>query len=214
MIETTLHSNFQLVRLLANELIPSSCKIKLAIQLDSGTDDQDQADYLKAIKFWIDNVLNNSIIYYPGTTVDTSTFEQTANNVILSPDEPNDYHLCILLHTKLNAIGNSRVKIQKTEFSSDLGDGFECSVSGDMNDWLPPQSEWIGEPSIFAQPWWHRSDGSTIDFPSEPGDNIERLKTSIAIDLLSYVSTTKNTTEKSAEIIKPSFKLKLIQNDE
>jgi hypothetical protein len=215
MIETSLSSNFTLVRLLGNELLPSICQLKISIQLDLNTRDQEQADYLKAIKFWIDNVLNRSIIYHPRTDIDTTTFEKTANNVIMAPDEPNDYHICILLHNKLNAIGHDKVKISQTEFTSDLGEGFTCTVSGDITDWLPDLEEWIGLASIFDQPWWYRSDGSTIDFSSEPGDNIAKLRSSIAINLLSYVSDHNEKTEHMAEILKPNFfKPTIIQNDE
>ena len=71
MIETTLSAKFQIVRLLGGELLPSVCNVKIYIQLALHNNDKEQADHLKAIKFWIDNVLNRSIIYCPRTDIDT-----------------------------------------------------------------------------------------------------------------------------------------------
>lgn len=212
-MQTTFTSNFSLIRLLDKSLVPSNCEVKIHLEIEPAGDDRKQEACLKAIKLWLENYLDGSIAYYPGTTVDTTLFEDIANNIILTPDEPNDYHLCILLHSKLNAIGQNLISISKTEFASDKGEGFSCSISGSTSEWLPSNKDWMGEDAIFDQPWWVRKDGSTIDLPYHQGDDKDLIRQAVLIDLVGMVIDDQPSQEQNAEIIKPAFKLKLIDND-
>jgi hypothetical protein len=215
MIETTYCSSFRLIRLLGSELVASTCDLSIHIEVEQLVDSNDQESALKAIKLWLDQYIDSTIAYFPGTQHDTTLFEQMSNNVMMTPDEPNDYHMCILLHSKLNAIGLNHVKITKTEFASDTGEGFKCSMSGDTSDWLPPQEKWMGNNSILKEPWWKRSDASTIDIPYEQGDDVETIKKSLIVDLYSMVNDGSHSAkEQQAEIIKPAFKLKLVKDDD
>lgn len=214
-METTLTFNFRLIRLLDHDLVPGDCEIILHLGLSQEGDTEIQENCLKAIKFWLDTILDSSIVYWPGTDVDTKLFEKISNNIILTPEEPNDYHMCLLLHSKINAIGQGHVLVNKTEFASDTGDGFKCAFSGDIGPWLSTERNWMGVQNIFEQPWWLRKDGSTLDIPYEDGDDIVHIKESLTIDLLEILgSKTIDSTNQSAEIIKPAFKLKLIKDDE
>ena len=214
-METTYTKNFRLLRLLDDELTSSDCNITLHLEMKDTSDFELQGNILKAMSLWFDSFIDHSIAYFPGTSVDTTLFENITNNVIHAPEEPNDYHMCILLHSKLNAIGQGLVIVSKTEFSSDTSSGFKCAFSGETNDWLPTNEEWMGEHSFFKQPWWGRSDGSTFDVPYTQGDDVGHVQETIAINLIELVN--KANVEKKvqpAEIIKPAFKLKLITNDE
>jgi len=215
MIETIFCSTFRLIRLIGPGLLSSTCDVAIHLEMNPIANDQDQETALKAMKLWLEDLIDNTIVYYPGTKHDTTLFEEIANNVMLTPDEPNDYHLCILIHSKLNAIGRGQVKVTKTEFSTDTGEGFKCIMTGDVGSWLPSQDEWMGSKSIFDQPWWSRSDGSTLDIPYEQGDNIDQIRKSISIDLHSMVGDKReDEPEKQAEIIKPPFNLKLVKDDD
>lgn len=214
-METTLTFNFRLIRLLDHDLVPGECEITLHLGLSSDGDTVIQENCLKAIKFWLDTVLESSIAYWPGTDVDTKLFEKISNNIILTPEEPNDYHMCLLLHSKINAIGQGHVIVNKTEFSSDTGDGFKCAFSGDISNWLSMEKDWMGVKNVFEQPWWLRKDCSTLDMPYEDGDDVVYIKEALTIDLLDMMGAKiEESNDKTAEIIKPAFKLKLIKDDE
>lgn len=214
-METSYTSNFRLIRLLGSELVPSDCEVTAHLQMNDTADDNLQENILKSIQLWFDGFLENSVAYCPTTDIDTTMIEKISNNIILTADEPNDYHLCVLLHSKLNAMGRGAVTVTKTEFSSDAGQGFKCSFSSNVDDWLPSNQEWMGDKTFFDKPWWARSDGSTFDVPYEDGDDINSFREVVAIDLVSMVSgNTDDEKPQQAEIIKPAFKLKLIKDDD
>ena len=215
-METIVSSSFRIIRLLGNDLVPSDCTIEITIELEPSVEDDDlQENSLKAIKFWIENFLDTSVVYFPGTTINIKLLEEISNNVIITPEEPNDYHLCILLHSKLNAVGCGAVKVSKTKLYTDTGEGFSCIFSGGTDEWLPNNKDWMGTKTFFDKPWWARSDASTMDMPYEDGDDIESVKKSIVVNLIDIVNAkSKDSPVQYAEIIKPAFNLKLIDNDE
>lgn len=218
-METAFKSNLRLIRLLGRDLIPSDCEVTIHLTI-SKADADEHENSLKAIKFWLENFVDCSISYWPGTEVDVTMLEHLSNNVILTPEEPNDFHMCLLLHSKLNAIGRGHIIISKTEFTSDTSEGFTCSKSGDLEPgWLPTNDEWMGIPAVLNKPWWERSDASTIDIPYEAGDNILEIAKNLSIDLFELINDKKEQnlekkSEQLAEIIKPSFKPRLIKEDE
>lgn len=215
-METSLKSNIRIMRLLGRDLVPSDCDVTIHLSISAGDDSDLQERSLKAIKFFIENCIDCSISYWPGTAANVELFEHLSNNILFTPEEPNDYHMCLLLHSKLNAIGRGHITISKTEFTSDTSEGFTCSISGPLTEgWLPTNEEWMGTPTIFDRPWWERPDGSTIDIPFETGDNIIDIRKNLTVDLIDMLNDSPSDDKSEmAEIIKPSFKLKLVKDDE
>lgn len=220
-IENTMTARFRIVRLLDNDLVPADCKISVTFALNDKTDADQMAGRFMAMKEWIHSYVDGSIAFNLGTDLDTTLFEQVANNVILCPDEPTDPMLLALIHSKLTAIADGHIEITKTTIESDIASGLMQSISGTTDDWLPDITAWMGEKYFFDKPWWCRSDSSTIDlFPME-GDDLS-VKPDLGIDLYEYVmenrvqksSNQKSSKTNDAEIITPKFSLKLITDDE
>lgn len=215
MMEVAYTTNLRLIRLLDNEFISSDCEVVLHFEVKENNDAQLQENIIKSMQLWLHDFVDHGIVYFPGTSIDTTVFESVTNNIIHTPDQPDDYHMCVLLHSKLNAIGQGVVVIKKTEFCADTSSGFKCSVNGTVDEWLPSNTDWMGEHTFFDQPWWNRPDGGTFDLPYTQGDDVGHVRDMLTIDLIKLVSAeVTDTPVKHAEIIKPAFKPKIITNDD
>jgi len=212
-METQWHSNFPIARILDDKLVVSNCTLDFVIDVAKDGPKNIHKKSLMAMKFWIDHFLNGSIAYNIRASLETKLFEQLSNNIIMCPEDPHDYLILVLIHSKLNAIGGGFATVTKTKFRSDTAEGFSSTFDGDVSDWLPTLKDWMGDIYYFDKPWWHRGDGSTIDMPVKDGDDIEN-KPDILIDLIDVVSFDDPIDDtQQAEIIKPIFKPVIINND-
>lgn len=214
-MNTKMSTNFQILRLLENRLCSSECHLEIELDLNHETPPDIAKNKLKAIRFWLSEFVHGCIAYDVHTEIDTTLLEEVANNIMLCPDEPQDYLLLMLLHSKLCAIGGEEVGIRSTSLITDTGEGFSNTVEGSIGDWLPDIDQWIGEKRFWNLPWWSREDSSTVDLIPEDGDDLD-IKPHIGENLLELVSDDPKVEEKSqpAEIIKPTFKPRIIDGQD
>lgn len=105
------------------------------------------------------------------------------------------------------------VLIDRSHLITDQGNGFGTWFDGDPNEMLPPQADWMGEHCYFPDPWWHRSDASTIDVMAKPEDDIT-VKPDILIDMRQLMPDDEPSEgNKNAEIIRPNFRPRIVTND-
>ena len=204
-LEQTYTNSFSIIRLMDNRLYSNRCKISLELDLLNSTSTgslQEGSVALKKIDRWITTVLDQSVFYHVADDVDTGMFSHLENNIIFSPGETYDHMLAMLLHCKLNAIGQNHVRIVQIELSSSMNKNLVHRFSGNAAEKFPSNSEWVGTTSYFSEPWWLRSDGSTMDMIVEPGEDPNR-KPDILIDL----DVEKQQQLHTAEIIRPNFKV-------
>jgi hypothetical protein len=132
-------------------------------------------------------------------------------------DDPYDFNLLLLIHSKLTAIGAGKVWVKRIHLSSDMGDGFGNWFEGDSSSALPSAADWFGEKTFFDKPWWQRPDGGMIDMWAGPDDDISK-KPDILIDLADNVASDSEdsiiSSTKPADIIKPNFKPIVIVNND
>lgn len=207
---------FRIIRLIENRLIASDCLLETTIDVRPRKQGSRAKERIKAMRLWIDEFVDGSVAISVGQGIDTSTIEQVSNNVLMCPDDPHDYLLLLLLHSKLSAIGEDEVIVGSTKLVSDQGEGFTNHVEGTVEDWLPSMAEWIGPRHFHDHPWWARPDSSTMDLKPEDGDDLSDLP-ELGYDLLAMVSVAQKTEavapelqERTAEIIKPVFKPRVI----
>jgi len=218
-VNTSFTSVFNITRLIHNEFRSSACELTLDLDLiiDGKHKPGSHDATLKAQKYWVENVLNQCVAYSIYTTAPTTLFETIGNQLMFCPDEPDDFILLSLIHAKLNAIGNGCIVVSAATLHTDTSFGFNNTTVGNPLVALPDISEWMGEKRYFDQPWWNRPDGSMFDVFCEEGDDVNE-KPDIFIDLISRFKEddeepSKTENSKSAEIIKPNFKPKLIINE-
>lgn len=212
-LETRMHMGFRLMRVIDARLVAGDCRLDLTINITMGQ--KSAKDRLKAMRLWIEQFLDGSIAIPAGRDLDTTTFEELTNFVLLCPDEPHDYLLLLLIHSKLNAIGAGEVVIETSSMVTDTGEGFSNSISGTTEDWLPSMQEWMGPRSYHDRPWWERDDSSTLDMMAEEGDDLSQTP-NLGVNLLALISQEYKPDEPApvAEIIKPKFKPRLVSLDD
>jgi hypothetical protein len=220
-METKLRHRFRLIRILENRLFASDCEIESNILVNPLSDHQEIHIHLSAMKLWLDEFVDGCIAFTPDSDVNTNWTDSVENTVMLTPTEPKDHIILALIHAKLCTIGANSVKILKTHFFADTGHGFSSSLSGPADEWLPSMSEWIGPRHFHSEPWWFRSDCSTIDLQPNPNDDlsnipdlggslVDMIKANFNVDEFNDDSNNKT---KMADIIKPTFKPRLVDND-
>lgn len=216
--ETRLNVPFKIIRLLEGRVEASNCDIELLLTVDNKDSTNEAKTRLKAIKMWLESFLDGCVCYHTSTEMDTNLLTEISNHIMMCPDEPHDHVLLMLIHTKVSAIGGDDVLILSSSLVSDTSEGFSCSISGPAGDCLPSMEEWIGLRHFHKSPWWYREDSSMIDMLPNDDDDLTVIP-DLGEDLILLTKSEDIaddiTDEKiTAEIIKPTFKPRIITNDQ
>jgi hypothetical protein len=210
---TTLTTHHSLIRMMDGMLVVTNCTFDFVMSIEPGHDKALQSSLIGNMKKWLDEVFDGSIVLPMNRGFDPVAFAGIKNNLVFSPDDPYDIVMQVLVHAKLTAIGKGLVGIERSHVATDTSNGFGTWFDGDPNELLPSQAEWMGDRCYFPLPWWHRSDGSTIDIIASDGDNLED-KPDILIDLDSLdLDGNDDGNRGSAEIIRPDFKPRIVTDD-
>lgn len=211
-----MHAAFRIIRLLDNQLIASNCIIDCSIDIVPTSNPSTAKDRIKAMRLWIEEYLDGAVAFGVNTDANTETLASIGNQIIMCPDDPHDYLLLLLIHSKLDAIGGDEIVISKTNLISDTGEGFSNSIEGTTEDWLPVHSTWMGEPAYHDRPWWYRDDSSTVDMKYEEGEDITDVP-ELGINLIELVGQKQPASANErpmAEIVKPAFKPRVLTLDD
>jgi len=212
-IETKLDLGFRIIRLIDDSLISSNCYMTVSIDLVGEPETSMAKARLKAMKLWTHAFLDGCIAYDVHTKIDTTLLESLSNHIMMCPDDPHDYLLLAMIHSKLTAIAGDDIVIRSTMLSTDTGEGFSNTIHGAIEDALPSMTEWVGPRSFWSVPWWSRADSSMMDIPPESSDDLTK-KPHLGDDLLLMINEEDDirTDKPAAEIIKPQFKPRVIDD--
>ena len=208
---------FRIIRILENHIVSGDCDLEMDIDISPSADPAQAKNRLKSMKLWMDKFLDGCVAFGVNTEVDTTFLEQISNNVMMCPDDPHDYLLTILIHSKLSAIGAGDIRISRTKLMTDAGEGFSNTVEGTAEEWLPNIEEWMGPRYFWSAPWWNRADSSMTDLIPAADDDLEK-KPELGFDLMALVSGNQRSKEAGeqtpAEIIRPTFTPRVLTPDE
>lgn len=212
--------NFKAIRVVGNQLVPTTWNIKAEVlydeEEDSVDDDVEAHDLeiriaIAKIKYWLENTLNGSVIFDAGNEwaslafFDEEGFVSVGNNNVILPAPPTDDLIAEILHSKMNAFGGKFLQFGVIELSSDDKNGLSYLFTGDGEINLPEMGDWVGETAYFDKPWWARPDASTYDVIPGPEDDLTELPASAySLDFIrqSYLKQLG----KVAEVVKPQFR--------
>ena len=212
-VSTTLVATHSVIRLLKKNLIITECELDFVLLVEGSRDKRKQADAIERMRFWLDNVFEGCIVLPVTEGFDIEWLSGIENPVMFAPGDPNDFTMQALLHAKLTAIGDGDVSVASSHMRTNHSRGFGIAFDGDPDDLLPSQRDWMGERTYFEKPWWHRSDASMMDVMAGPEDDILQ-RPDIIIDWLELMNQEHAIDEtKSAEIIRPSFRPRLVTDD-
>lgn len=228
-LETSMGLEFNIHRLLETKFISSKCSVIVKLDIAPTQHPLLAKNRIRAMKAWVEDYINDAVMFSVSTDVDTTIFEQISNNIVMAPEEPHDYLLLILIHSKLLAFAGDDIIIHKTRLTTNTGEGFSSAISGDTSDWLPNMTDWVGSRHFHKKPWWNRADSSTIDLKPNEDDDLLNVP-ALGIDLIAefaledddqrntssshIVDTDQNNVHNIAEVIKPVFKPRIISNDD
>ena len=159
----------------------------------------------------------NNALWYEVKDIPTinSHFTVTQNSLCVTPGV-NLMYLANVLFAKLNSICDECIIISKLQLQ-DLSSGITYTVEdneGEIPAVLPTQEEFMGELSIYDDPWWCRDDVSTYDSKAqdkeelaEIKENIEKSKEILEADFKQIETEVRSymTDQKSAEVIEVDF---------
>jgi hypothetical protein len=207
--------SIKVVRVMENIIVPSTLRFKMEFIPMEEAEDGDIDFAFTKMRYWLDNVINKSIVFSHDNTSALSMFideengnVRIANILVLTPDEPNDQHLAALFQSKLQAIAGATMAFGPVEVKSDNQLGLQFTFVGDSSAVLPKMSEWVGERSYFDKPWWERNDGSTLDIlPTEDADLSDKPAWAFTFD---FLEKHKKETKPTGVIVRPEFRPKVI----
>ena len=212
-MSNTINGEYCLMRMMGETLLITHAQLELNIQVVPGHDRLKQADLIVRMQFWLDNILDGCIALPMNREYSTAWIENLNNPIMFCPEEPNDVMLQVLIHAKLNAIGQGMVVVNASHMTTDIGRGLGTWFDGDPDDMLPSNVDWMGTTHFFTKPWWHRSDAGIMDVVAKDGSDLTHAPDIIIpwedlIPIEEQISPAR-----SAEIIRPSFKPNIITND-
>lgn len=227
--------SFKAIKIYDNNFIISNLNVVSDLWLDADELLPEEVDreidmILMKLQIFFDLSLKNSIIISKSSAnewllekiLDVKNNKKTIkNNIILIPGEPGDDHLCMLLQSKFDAIGEGKLFFTSVSIKDRKSKNIKFTFVGDGKKYLPNMYEWMGQSTYHDEPWWARNDLSTIDFPKN--ENIETPFYDIKFESVFLnkifeqlgrgcdVSENKNF---ETEVIKLRFKPKIIRNEE
>jgi hypothetical protein len=212
MVSTTLSAVVTMMRLVGRRMIPTECTFNFDLDMPGGMDKEKQINALAKMKTWLSVMVEDCIALEAAKSQDLSWIAHIDNRIMFCPAEPNDILIQVLVHSKLNAIGQGYVEVINTHMTTDHSQGIGMSFEGDVNELLPKQRDWMGERCYYPAPWWHRSDASMIDVIAGPEDDISK-KPDILMEWGTLLPEGTVSGSEPAEIIRPNFKPRIITND-
>lgn len=212
-MSNTLNGEYCFMRLLGDTLIVTHAGLDLSLIVMPGQDKLKQADMIARMQFWLNNCLEGCIALPMNREYSTDWLGYLNNPIMFCPDDPHDLTIQVLIHAKLNAIGQGLVIVTSSHMTTDISNGLGTVFDGDPDKVLPDNSVWMGATHFFNKPWWHRSDAGMIDVVASDNADLKNLPEIIIPWEELIPIEEQQSPSKSAEIIRPLFKPKIITND-
>jgi len=203
-------TKFKGIRVIDTEMYSTEWSLVTDIVPNPKASDEDFNFALNKIKFWLEQILEGSVMFSSNNKWAVSSFMSKASNVsVLCPHEPTDDHLNTLFVSKINALGTGILTAGFLELTSDTSAGLTFIYVGDDAPYMPTMKEWIGKRSYFAEPWWDRNDASSIDVVPKRG--VDLTDTPAFAVNLDFLREHLPIEEDESKVIRPSkFKPKVI----
>jgi hypothetical protein len=213
-------TSFSGIRVIDSKLMPTKWTLKTDLILQDELDDFDFNFILMKVKFWFEQLINNSVFFAMENewAIESFLASDLENNTVLIPGDPTDDLLTMVFHSKLNALGEGKVIFGGLDLQSDTSSGLGFIFLGNGTSCLPTMTEWIGERTFFTNPWWNRDDASAIDiFPMDDEDLTIIPDFAFSLDFLRDAIRPPDGVQPpqvlKAKVIKPEFRPTIIRNE-
>lgn len=136
------------------------CKVYFDVETDSG-DNQNIA--FERIKILMEAVFENSMIISMNNPLLQTLAKKTKQRIIALPTEPLDIIMAAIIYSKLNAIVEGNLSIQKIKLSSSQADNIWVHFDEDFAEIFGSLDSDLYK-IADAKPWWTREDPATGDW--------------------------------------------------
>lgn len=202
---------FRAIRIIDNECFITNWTLKANVfNMDDINNSALNLSTVK-IKFWFENILEDSLIFARTNDWATKAFlgedglPSTSTNIVLTPEDPTDDKLALILQNKMNSLASDNVMFNSIELESDNARGLSFLYVGETETHLPSPDDWVA-PNALGDPWWARDDASTFD------STVEEPKYANSLDFLKEVIMTPiPIPTHNSELIRPDFNLRVIK---
>jgi hypothetical protein len=203
-----------MVRIIEDMFLPSQLTIKAEVFPAEKSGDNDYEIAFAKVRFWLENIVTRCIAFSKtndvaiGMLISTDGRNNTGNLLMLTPDEPSDENLAVILQAKMTALAGGKLMFGAVEIKSNNLTGLRFTFIGNNEELLPSMDEWVGEHTYFEKPWWNRDDASTLDVLPPSDANLDE-KPAWAYDLDFIAKAFK---QKAADVVlRPDFKPTIIE---
>lgn len=122
-------ANFTCMVAVEDLIIPNNYSLTIHFSVKT-SDPALQNLAFERLKFWVLQVLNNSIIIHDQHSNYVNFLKQLSNNFVDLPVDPADYYLVQAIWTKLNKITDGHLEVSVIELASELSDGVNFVADG------------------------------------------------------------------------------------
>lgn len=105
------------------------------------------------LRWWCQNVLQNSIFVQKTETEKCQQFWASQMNLIILPEVPTDQIIGMMLYSKLNAITEKKVIVADIQVTSMLSDGVRYIFDETDDYGVFTEDGWWNEPEAI---WWNK----------------------------------------------------------
>ena len=137
------------------------CQIYFDIETDNG-DEQNTA--FERCKILLETVFDHGVFININNPLMSTLQKKTKQKIITLPTEPLDVIVAAVIYSKLNAISEGRLSIQKVKIRSKQGDNIWVHFDEDFATDFGSLSCDFYDSLKDETPWWSRSDPSTGDW--------------------------------------------------
>ena len=171
----------RLIRYLDSTLSATQFRLRADLMPTTDLEDLDFDIVIAKIKFWLDTIVCRSIAFCcrNQTAFDMLLADdgnpRLSNHLMITPEEPQDDHLAVLLQSKLTALAGGKMQFGCIRIESDSPSGLTFTYVGEWQEDLPGMSDWFSKkPYYFEEPWWCRDDISTLDIIAANEDDYSK----------------------------------------
>lgn len=211
--------SFTLVRVLGNTIVPARLKMRAEVVPTQEAQEIDfNVTFIKT-KFWLDNIVAKSVAFSHenplgwSMMLDADKKLRFTNSLMITPYEPTDDHLAVLLQAKMTAFAGGRLEFGCVRVEAE-GEGVVYTYVGEWETDLPTMDKWLpAKPYYFEVPWWMRDDASNLDVaPPEGTDMTVPPPWAFSLDFIEQAIRPRRAAEEPVEpvVIKGGFRPKVI----
>lgn len=172
----TVPQTFSGTRVMDHRLSPTVFNLEVVVDVDRDGKSQEASIAgggigFRKLKTWLELVLPEVVMVSADSEIYDVIEGEFDNQIMVTPGEPDDFVLSMVLLAKMQAIVKGQLKIDSMTLTSSDTNGIRRYMHYDMTETLPG-IEYFPQEAVHKDPWWLRDTIETQEFlRSEVGED-------------------------------------------